>query len=105
MKKLILIVIIALLASACTTTDEQGHPGAFSPKPMFMSGVPQDETTFSRGFRDGCYNYIGQTGFGMMRIYSRAPDPQLVVSDKMYSQGYVMGDRYCSVYVNRDIIL
>ncbi|MCE3232154.1 MAG: hypothetical protein K0R98_411 [Rickettsiaceae bacterium] len=107
MKKAVKItmVIAALGLNSCVTLlDDEGHEGAFSPRPMFLKNIPQDESNYSMGFRDGCYNYIGQNGFGLNREYDRPVRPELI-TDSLYQQGYKQGDRYCGVYVNKGIIL
>jgi hypothetical protein len=103
----ILAILAILLLSACVTlVDDEGHEGSFSPRPMFMKGLPQDESPYSMGFRDGCYNFIGQNGYGAMREYDRPPNPDNnLIINPLYQQGYKQGDRYCGVYVNKGIIL
>lgn len=105
-------IILALLANltiqACAlpTLSENGKPSILAPKALFLKNLPQDEEPYSIGFRDGCYNMIGQTGFGFQRLFDKAPDARDdLFMDKFYQLGYTDGDRYCSVYVNQDIIL
>jgi len=107
MQKIIAAFILITLLSGCVTLlDKEGHEGAFSPTPLFLKDLPQGEDNYSMGFRDGCYNFIGQNGYGLARMYDRSinPDDELLV-DKLYQQGYRHGDRYCGVYVNKKIIL
>jgi hypothetical protein len=101
------VVITALVLNSCVTLlDDEGHEGSFSPKPLFLKNLPQDESPYSMGFRDGCHNFIGQNGFGIMRMYDRPPNPDdSLITNALYQQGYKQGDRYCGVYVNRGIIL
>lgn len=107
MKKYLLIIALALLpACGVTLTDDLGKQGVFSPNPLFLGNIPQQDDHFSLGFRDGCYNFVGQNGRGLHRMYDRAP----VISEEaydnaLYIEGYKHGDRYCGVFVNKDIIL
>jgi hypothetical protein len=99
-------LLLALGGCAVTLLDPDGNPGAFSPKPLFLKNLPQDDSNYSKGFRDGCYNFIGQTGDGFNRYYDRpARVDDNLLEDDLYQQGYSYGDRYCSVYVNNGIIL
>lgn len=105
-RTLIIAGLSVVLSSCVTLLDDAGRPGSFSPKPMFLNNLPQGDDNYSLGFRDGCYNFVGQSGFGLSRVYDR---PISVDSgrlyDTFYQQGYRHGDRYCSVFVNRGIIL
>jgi hypothetical protein len=47
---------------------------------------------------------IGQVGYGLHRLYEKAPDPEFL-NDDLYRQGYTQGDKHCSVYVNKSITL
>ena len=101
---LIAVLMVSILSGCGSVVGQKGPYGAFSPMPILMRHLPQGEDDFSIGFRDGCYNFMGQNGFGMMRIYDKQPHPTL--KDRpLYRQGYVNGDRYCGVYVNKYIIL
>lgn len=102
----IAVVITALVLSSCVTLlDDEGHEGSFSPRPLFLKNIPQDESNYSMGFRDGCYNFIGQNGYGLHREYDRPPRSDSLLTDRLYQEGYSHGDRYCGVYVNKGIIL
>ena len=104
----IFLILILLVLSSCAFTllDADSRSGSFSPKPLFLKNIPQDDSNFSLGFRDGCYNFIGQVGDGFNRYYDRpARDDDGLLEDDFYQQGYSYGDRYCSVYVNKGIIL
>lgn len=101
----VLIVLILLLNTACVTTiDGNSYPGSFSPKAMFLK-LPQGDDSYSIGFRDGCYNFIGQNGFGLQRMYDKPIREDVEMTDEMYFSGYRDGDRYCGVYVNKHIVL
>lgn len=104
-RNLIKTAIISLALTGCVTlVDDESHKGSFSPEPAFLRNLPQTEDLYSLGFRDGCYNFMGQTGLGLLREYDKAPNPQFI-TDEEYNFGYKNGDRYCSVFVNNGISL
>jgi hypothetical protein len=103
-RTIILLPILAL-GGCFQNIDTNGNPGIFTPHPLFLSNLPRGNDSFSKGFRQGCYNFIGQTGYGMMRMFDAPIDPNMEATDYLYWDGYSNGDRYCSVYVNKDINL
>lgn len=104
--RIILFLLSLLAVSACDTVAANGKPGIFSPRALFLRGLPQGEDNYSQGFRDGCYNAIGNEGSGWQRIFSKPPRAaDELYMNAIYRRAYSDGDRYCSVYVNRDIIL
>ena len=106
MKNLIALILILPLSACITLLDEGAKPGLFSPKPLFLRNLPQGEDRYSIGFRDGCYNIMGQTGFGLIRMYDRPINPNKnFITNEQYQQGFRQGDRYCGVYVHKGIIL
>lgn len=105
-RNIVMAAMITALSGCVTLTDDEGHEGAFSPTPLFLRNLPQTEDAYSVGFRDGCYNFIGQNGYGLQRLYDRPANPDNgFLTNPLYQEGYSHGDRYCGVYVNRDIIL
>lgn len=107
MNNIILILTFLLLTSGCVSlVGETGKRGFASPGYLFLRNLPQGDDSYSVGFRQGCYNFIGQVGFGMSRLYETLPsnDPSLL-NDQLYKQGYMHGDRHCVVYANKNIIL
>lgn len=71
-----------------------------------LGSLPQGNDNFSLGFRHGCYNAFIQAGYGFSRLldykYNKNTD---LINNLEYNDGYNNGDRHCSVFVNRDIIL
>lgn len=95
-----------LILSGCfQDLDAIGNPGFLTPEPIFLRNLPKGSDSFSQGFRDGCYNFVGQAGYGISRMFDKTPDPKFLKTDNLYWDGYNNGDRYCSVYVNKDINL
>ena len=105
MKNLILAITAITLSGCFQDISANGNPGLFTPRPMFLSGLPRGDDSYSTGFREGCYNFIGQTGYGAMRMFDKPVSQDVDASDRFYWDGYRSGDRYCSVYVNRNIDL
>jgi len=102
----VLLLLIILLPSCVTLTDDNGRPGFMSPNTLFLRNLPQGDDNYSMGFRDGCYNFMGQNGFGLLRMYDRPLRVEdNLLTDNLYQQGYRHGDRYCGVYVHKGIIL
>ncbi len=98
--------ILSLLSACLPTISENGKPSSLAPTPFLMGSLPQGEDNYSQGFRDGCYNASGQNGFGFVRLFDKAPRASgKLYMNNLYRRGYRDGDRQCSVYVNRDIIL
>lgn len=104
MKSAVLVITMLVLGGCFQDLDANANPGLLTPRPMFLSNLPKGDDSFSIGFREGCYNFIGQNGYGMMRFFSRPENPDYE-EDKLYKDGYRNGDRYCSVYVNKNIDL
>ena len=106
MKKTLFTLMILAVVTGCTTLGPNGKLGFTSPNYLFLRNLPQGDDAYSVGFREGCYNFIGQVGYGMARFYDAAPsnDPAMI-TDKLYKMGYMHGDRHCVVYANKGIIL
>lgn len=102
--KAFFIIITFLLISGCQAIQRNSFYGGITPDPMLMRGLPKGNDSFSLGFRDGCYNFIGNSGYGMHRLYDAPPSPDMI-NDNLYQTGYNHGDRYCSVYVMKETIL
>lgn len=105
MKKIITIIASLLLLSSCgSAIGERGPLGIASPMPLFMRGLPQGSDAFSTGFREGCYHFVGQNGYGLQRVYDYSVEPEYL-TNKQYRLGYKHGSRYCGVYINKEIFL
>jgi hypothetical protein len=105
--QVVFIFASVILLSACYNIVGQVDKGhAFSPRPLLLRGLPQDSSDYSQGFRDGCYQFIGVNGLGVLRMYQRPIAPENIDQNHpLYQQGYQHGDRYCGVYVNKGVIL
>ena len=104
MKVIYSLVLLVLLSACGSTIGENGPKGLMSPMPMLLRGLPQGNDNFSLGFREGCYNFIGQNGYGLNRIYDAPVNPEHI-TDSQYREGYKHGARYCGVYINKSIYL
>jgi hypothetical protein len=105
MKKAILLIPALVLGGCFQDVSGNAKAGIFTPNPPFLKNLPQGDDSFSLGFREGCYNAIGQEGYGMMRMFDKPVNYDMASTEKLYVDGYRHGDRYCSAYVNKDMIL
>ena len=101
-KELAITTITLITLSACS--GSWNGTEKFVPNPFLLKSLPQGNDSFSQGFRDGCYNFIGQMGYGIMRFHN-VPVQVGYIYDNLYRQGYEHGDRHCSVFVNKGTIL
>lgn len=102
--KLALIVFLTTTSLTACVNMQDGAINGLVPKPLLLRNLPKGDDPFSMGFRHGCYNFMGQNGYGLSRLYDAPPDPELF-NNPLYREAYSHGDRYCGVYVNRSIIL
>jgi hypothetical protein len=106
MKNFTLVVtLLMLLLTGCQAIQRNSFAGGITPDPFLMRGMPQGGDSFSQGFRDGCYQFIGNSGYGAHRLLPDASPAVDMVNDPLYQTGYNHGDRYCSVYVMKGTIL
>ncbi len=68
----------------------------FSPKPMYMRGLPEGDDSYSVGFRDGCDTYLGIQGVGLMQFKTFKQDTLRTINDQYYAQGYEDGRNHCT---------
>lgn len=71
-----------------------------APAPMFMRNTPEDEDSFSQGFRDGCSSYLGFVGSGMLRLRPFKYDVNRSLQDQLYARGFREGASYCLYYTD-----
>lgn len=103
---LILAASLGLQACGVALTDDAGQLSNMAPAPFLMGHMPEGDEPFNVGFRDGCYNIVGVVGNGYLRFYDRPANPDDgMLTNRLYQQGYRYGARYCSVYVDKEIIL
>lgn len=93
---LCLSVVLPTMLSACAT-DMRSF---WAPRPAFLQGIPDDDSNYSQGVRDGCAQAMGSVGEGMPRIYGFAYDPNRGIEDREYYRGYVIGQNHCTYFIN-----
>lgn len=101
----LLAILIIIILNSCSYIDENSEFAYFT-QPYLLRNLPRGDDYFSTGFRDGCYNSVGQNSFGMLRIYDHPFNPDIsYIKSPLYKDGYKQGGRYCSAYVNKSTIL
>ncbi len=73
-------------------------------RPLFMSDMPSDNSSYSQGLRDGCNTAIGTIGTGpMASSYDEFYyDVNRGITDQDYYKGRVTGYNYCTYYLDPD---
>lgn len=74
--------------------------GTFSPMPFFMRDIPQDNSSFSTGFRDGCNTYLGFAGSGLVQMRGFTYDIERSLNDRQYAAGFREGANLCLYYTD-----
>lgn len=109
------IFLASLVLSACSTfTNEDGSWNAMTPRPLFLRNIPEEDDSFSQGFRDGCNDSMGLSGYGGLRFheirwgdsitnpikYEYNYNAIRAMEDDQYSLGFGHGFSYCGVAAN-----
>ena len=99
-----LLLLCVIMFSACSFSHEKlgGRHGLFTPSPMFMN-LPQDDSDYSQGFRDGCNQAISITGSGLMRMHGWQYDVNRGIENKDYYSGFRAGTSACVYYLDYEI--
>lgn len=72
--------------------------GTFSPMPFYLRDIPQDDSSFSVGFRDGCNTYIAFSGSGLTQMRDFTYDIDRSLKDRQYAAGFREGANLCLYY-------
>lgn len=107
--KVMLLSMSVITAVSCTRDD--GRWTALSPRPLFIRNIPDDPSDYSEGFRGGCNDSMGLSGYGGLRLhevriergslrYKYFYDANRALEDKQYQLGYRHGYFYCGVAAN-----
>jgi hypothetical protein len=105
----IFILLLAFTLTSCVGSD--GNWNAFTPHPLFIRNIPEDSSSFSQGFRAGCNDSMGLSGYGALRLheikiengalrYQYLYDANRAMEDDQYSLGFGHGFSYCGVAAN-----
>lgn len=102
--KLIMIICLLILTSSCNKFYQGYYKSPLKPFPLYLKNLPQGNDSFSKGYREGCINIVGQSGSGLLRIYDKSKDPQML-SDDLYNQAYRLAERQCGAFIDNEVIL
>jgi hypothetical protein len=102
-----LIVTLFLMAS-CSMTAKDNRLAWYTPKLWrFSKNIPQDDSSYSSGFRAGCNDGMGVSGFGGLGLheirhygFGQAYDFDRAKKDTDYTKGYGEAFYYCSSSAN-----
>lgn len=100
-------MILAFLSGCATTPslyNEDGTMKMYAPGALMMRGLPEGDSSYDKGFRDGCHTAIGITGEALQRIHGFEYDVNRGIEDKEYYKGYRMGTVACVYYLDYDIL-
>ena len=101
-------LLIVILLSACSLTGEDGKWKWYTPRIWhFKKNIPQDNNPYSSGFRGGCNDGMGLSGYGAHRLheirttgYGYYYNSDIALTDEQYKQGYNDGFNYCGTAAN-----
>ncbi len=115
MRKIIMLIISGTCLSGCLRlTNPDGSWNSLTPHPMFLRNIPTGNDSYSQGFRAGCNDSMGLSGYGALRFhevtwgdslsqplkYQYAYDANRAITDNQYSLGVGHGYGYCGVAAN-----
>ncbi|PIR39246.1 MAG: hypothetical protein COV35_01650 [Alphaproteobacteria bacterium CG11_big_fil_rev_8_21_14_0_20_39_49] len=109
MKVYLFISALFFVLTGCVNSD--GTWNAMTPRPLFLRNIPEDGSSYSQGFRAGCNDSMGLSGYGALRLhevkirkgkmeYKYFYDANKAMSDGQYSLGFGHGFSYCGVAAN-----
>lgn len=101
---IIFLAAIGLFSCKPYFEDGKHKPFGFGPSVMLLRGLPDGDTSYDQGFRDGCNTAIGITGSGMHRTYGFEYDVNRGIEDKEYYRGFRMGTSACVYYLDVDVL-
>jgi hypothetical protein len=74
--------------------------GTFSPMPFYLRNIPEDNSSYSIGFRDGCNTYLGFAGSGLIQNRGFTYDIERSLKDRPYAAGFREGANLCLYYTD-----
>ena len=104
-KCLTIISAISLLSSCVTeawTMPKSWNWGNL-PRPYMARGLPDDDSDYSKGFRDGCKSVLSMVAEGMVRNVKDEYDGWLLTRNRVYATGFVDGEEHCTYIYDWDI--
>lgn len=102
--KYIALAVMAMLVSAGCSSEYTGFHSTFTPAPMFIK-LPEDDSEYGQGFRDGCNTALGITGSGFVRsAHGFHYDVNRGIESREYYRGYRTGTVACVYHIDPSIL-
>jgi hypothetical protein len=114
----VIIAMTFFVIGGCSSdhilTAEDGRWSLASPRPLYLRNIPDGDDSYSSGFRAGCNDSMGISGYGAMQLYEWKLGSSLLspveytqqynanraLEDSQYSLGFGHGFSYCGVAAN-----
>jgi len=92
------------MLSACENDLKEyfGRPGMLTMRPAGLDNLPDDDSSYSQGLRDGCNTALGTNAAGpMSATYADTYyDINRGITDQDYYKGRTTGFNYCTYYTD-----
>ena len=92
------------LVSEAFTMPESWNWQWWKARPYMARGLPDGDTDYHRGFRDGCKGSLGMVAQGPLRNTQGAYDGWKLTSSDLYATGFYDGEEHCAYIFDWDII-
>ena len=92
-----------LVSESLTMPDSWNWPW-WKARTYMARGLPDGDTDYHRGFRDGCQTYLGMVSQGPLRNSFGKYDGWKLTSSSMYASGVYDGEEHCAYIYDWDII-
>jgi len=93
MLKKILLLFIIIFTNSCGIP--KSWDWGIKPRPFGMSGLPETDTEYGKGFREGCAAGLKAVSIGLMGDMKTKFDGQKMIEYQDYSTGWSDGYDYC----------
>ncbi len=97
------IMFFSLFLSGCAVSQKDGKISWFSPRDL-MIVMPEDNSDYSVGFRQGCNTGVGIMGRGLLKIYGFEYDVKRALESEEYYAGFHQGMDVCVYAVDNTTI-
>lgn len=98
-----------MLLTACKMprvdlAEHYGIHSVWTPRPSYLGQLPNDDSDYSQGIRDGCNTAISVVGSGVPgQFYDDTYfDIDKSVNNQDYYRGRVTGFNYCTYFIDPD---
>lgn len=107
--KIITIFYCLFSLNACLVSESLSMPDSwnwpwYKPRPYMARGLPDGDTDYHRGFRDGCKGLLGVVAQGPLRGVDVPYDGWKLTSSKLYASGVYDGEEHCAYIYDWDVI-